>query len=112
MSAGSHPATAQTGTLHTASFLDERILAMVMAQSPLRTTLDALCLNIEQYHPGTVCSILLLDADGVTLRSGAAPSLPEEYNRAIDGVKSGPSVGSCGTAVYRKQPVIVSDIAS
>jgi PAS domain S-box-containing protein len=113
MSAG-QPASAKApvGTLQTSSFLDERILAMVMAQSPLRTTLDALCLNIEQHHPGTVCSILLLDADGVTLRSGAAPSLPEEYNRAIDGLKIGARVGSCGTAVYRKQPVIVSDIAS
>ena len=112
MSAGTQQATTQTGILHTTSFLDERILALIMAQSPLRTTLDALCLNIEQHHPGTLCSILLLDADGVTLRGGAAPSLPEEYNRAIDGVKSGPSVGSCGTAIYRKQPIIVSDIAS
>jgi PAS domain S-box-containing protein len=83
-----------------------------MAQSPLRTTLDALCLNIEQQHPGTLCSILLLDADGVTLRSGAAPSLPEEYNRAIDGVKIGPCAGSCGTAIHRKESVIASDIAS
>ena len=112
MSAGTRQATTQTGILDTASFLDERILALIMDQSPLRSTLDALCLNIEQQHPGTLCSILLLDADGVTLRSGAAPSLPEEYNRAIDGVKIGPRAGSCGTAIYRKESVIVSDIAS
>lgn len=112
MSAGTQQATTKTGILHTTSFLDERILALIMAQSPLRTTLDALCLNIEQQHPGTLCSILLLDADGVTLRSGAAPSLPEEYNRAIDGVKIGPCSGSCGTAIFRKESVIVSDIAS
>src|SRR5262249_4884199 len=56
-------------------------------------------------------SVLLLDADGVHLRHGAAPSLPESYNRAIDGLAIGPSVGSCGTAAYRREPVCVSDIA-
>jgi len=59
-----------------------------------------------------LCSVLLLDADGVTLRDGAGPSLPQEYRRAVDGVKIGACAGSCGTAIYRKQPVVVSDIAS
>ena len=56
--------------------------------------------------------MLLLDADGITLRGGAAPSLPEEYRRAADGIRIGPCAGSCGTAVYRKQPVVVSDIST
>jgi PAS domain S-box-containing protein len=94
------------------SLFDDRILAMIMGQSPLRKTLDALCADIEQHHSGMLCSVLLLDADGVTLRHGAAPSLPKEYSQAIDGAKSGPCVGSCGTAIYRKQPVVVSDIAT
>jgi PAS domain S-box-containing protein len=85
---------------------------MIMGQSPLPKTLDALCADIEQHHSGMLCSVLLLDADGVTLRHGAAPSLPQEYIRAIDGVKIGPCTGSCGTAIYRKQPVVVSDIAT
>jgi len=59
-----------------------------------------------------LCSILLLDEDGKTLRYGAAPSLPESYNRAIDGLTIGPSVGSCGTAAYRKEIVVVKDIAT
>src|SRR5207244_10900137 len=58
-----------------------------------------------------LASVLLLDADGVHLRHGAAPSLPERYNRAVDGLAIGPSVGSCGTAAYRREPVYVSDIA-
>jgi PAS domain S-box-containing protein len=91
---------------------DDRILAMIMAQNPLSKTLDALCADIEQHDRGMLCSVLLLEADGVTLRNGAAPSLPEEYSRAVDGVKIGPCAGSCGTAIYRKQPVIVSDIAT
>ena len=55
---------------------------------------------------------LLLDADGKTLRHGAGPSLPREYSQLIDGMQIGPCAGSCGTAAYRRQPVIVSDIAS
>src|ERR1700723_44271 len=59
-----------------------------------------------------LCSVVLLDPDGITLRNGAAPSLSKEYSQAIDGVKIGPRAGSCGTALYRKEPVVVSDIAS
>ena len=59
-----------------------------------------------------VCSVLLLDDDGVHLRHGAGPSLPDEYNRAIDGVTIGPNVGSCGTAAFRGKSIFVEDIAS
>ena len=83
---------------------------MIMGQTPLPKMLDVLCSDIEKQHPGMLCSVLLLDPDGVTLRNGAAPSLPREFTQSIDGVKIGPSTGSCGTALYRKQPVIVSDI--
>ncbi len=94
------------------SLLDDRILAMIMGQSPLAKTLDALCLEVEKGHQGMLCSVVLLDPDGETLRNGAAPSLPKEYSEAIDGVKIGPCAGSCGTALYRKKPVVVSDIAN
>jgi PAS domain S-box-containing protein len=53
-----------------------------------------------------------LDPNANRLRHGAAPSLPIPYNEAIDGLVIGPSVGSCGTAAYRAEPVIVSDIAT
>ena len=94
------------------SLLDDTILALIRAQSPLPKILTALCVDIEKHHRGMLCSVLLLDADGVTLRDGAGPSLPQEYRRAVDGVKIGACAGSCGTAIYRKQPVVVSDIAS
>src|SRR5262249_37667550 len=57
-------------------------------------------------------SILLLDPDGLRLRHGAAPSLPKSYVDAIDGASIGPVAGSCGTAAYRNEPVIVGDIAA
>src|SRR6267378_7203473 len=67
---------------------------------------------VEEPASGSLSSILLLDPNANSLRHGAAPSLPIAYAEAIDGIVIGPSVGSCGTAAYRKEPVIVSDIAS
>jgi PAS domain S-box-containing protein len=93
------------------SLLDKAVIEMIMAQQPLPTILESLCLKIEERSKGLVCSVLLLDSDGVTLRHGAAPGLPQSYIKAIDGVKIGPRAGSCGTAVYRRQPVVVIDIA-
>ncbi|MGC1653715.1 MAG: ATP-binding protein [Candidatus Sulfotelmatobacter sp.] len=92
--------------------LDVKVLAMVMAHAPLAEILEALCTNIEKQYSGLLCSVLLLDADGTTLRHGAGPSLPKEYSRVIDGLQISDCAGSCGTAAYRRQPVIVSDIAS
>ena len=53
---------------------------------------------------------MLLDPEDKVLRHGAGPSLPDEYNDAIDGVAIGPSVGSCGTAAYTGKEVLVEDI--
>jgi PAS domain S-box-containing protein len=92
--------------------LDQQVLAMVMAHAALPDILDTLCRNIEKTYAGLLCSILLLDADGKTLRHGAAPTLPKEYSQAVNGVRIGPCAGSCGTAVFRRQQVIVSDIAT
>ena len=109
---GGAPAREHPSSPEAVPLLDETVLAMIMAQAPLPKILDTLCDALEKRHSGLLCSVLLLDADGVTLRTGAAPSLPKEYCQAIDGVRIGPEVGSCGTAAYRRQPVIVSDIAS
>ena len=59
-----------------------------------------------------ICSVLVFDDDAQCLRAGAAPGLPEEYNRIIDGVRIGPRVGSCGSAAYKREPVFATDIAS
>ncbi len=78
----------------------------------LKSDLDRLVRLIEHQVPAMRGSVLLLEDDGATLRHGAAPNLPAEYCRAIDGVKAGPAAGSCGTAVYRGRQVIVRDIAT
>jgi signal transduction histidine kinase len=74
--------------------------------------LDSLVRLIEHQTPRMRCSILLLDADGKTLRHGAAPSLPKHYCAAIDGLVIGDGVGSCGTAAFTRKLTIVADIAT
>ena len=83
-----------------------------LSQAMLREALESLVLLIERVAPGMRGSVLLVDDDGVTMRHGAAPNLPEEYSRAIDGLPMGPQAGSCGTAAYRRERVVVRDIAT
>lgn len=86
------------------------ILGMISMDRPQSETLEAVCHMIEAQEPESFCSVLLLDAEGKQLYTGAAPSLPEAYNLAIDGAAIGPNAGSCGTAAYRRQLVVVEDI--
>jgi len=89
-----------------------RILQKLAANAPLSEILERLVLLIEAQAPGMLCSVLLLSEDGDHVRHGAAPSLPPEYVKAIDGSAIGPKHGSCGTAMYRGEPVVVTDIVS
>jgi PAS domain S-box-containing protein len=89
---------------------EKLLLEMITRGDRLALILDALCRLAEERCSGALCSILLVGPDGTSLRHGAAPSLPGAYVKAIDGVTIGPSAGSCGTAAYRAQPVVVSDI--
>jgi signal transduction histidine kinase len=86
------------------------ILEMIARGVPLLEVLDRLTRLNETEFPGLLASILLLDPTGKCLRHAAAPSLPESYTKAIDGAPIGPQAGSCGTAAYRKETVIVTDI--
>jgi PAS domain S-box-containing protein len=88
-----------------------RLLEMISKGNSLFMILDALCRLVEEVATGSLASILVLDPDGNRLWLGAAPSLPKSYADAIDGCFIGPAAGSCGTAAYRKVPVIVADIA-
>src|SRR5882724_8036130 len=91
---------------------ENRVLEMVAKGDSLSDILDNLCLLVEGQSSGVLASILLMDPNGKQLRHGAAPNLPEAYTEAIDGAFIGPAVGSCGTAAYRAEQVIVSDIAA
>ena len=79
---------------------------------PLTAVLTQLALGYEARFPGMYCSVLLLDEDGRRLRTGAAPSLPEGFCRALDGLAIGPAAGSCGTAAFTRRTTVVADIAA
>ncbi|TLS66707.1 PAS domain S-box protein [Mariprofundus erugo] len=86
--------------------------AIASHRDPLPALLTTIIHLVEAQREGMLASILLLDETGKHLHAGAAPSLPNAWNKAIDGVMIGPEVGSCGTAAFRNERVIVEDIAS
>lgn len=87
-----------------------RLLEQVATGRLLPKVLDTLIQMIEFQCDGMLGTILLLDADGVHLRHGAAPHIPAGFIAGIDGSRIGPQAGSCGTAMYYNEPVIVADI--
>ena len=89
-----------------------RALELIARSAPLSRTLNELCLALEAQLPGARCSVWLADESRSWLVPGAAPSLPEAFNRAVEELPIGPQSGSCGTAAYRREPVIVTDIAT
>jgi signal transduction histidine kinase len=86
------------------------VLEMIAASAPLVDILTRLVLLMEAQADEMLCSILVLSADGVHVKHGAAPSLPEAYVKAVNGAAIGPRNGSCGTAMYLKRPVVVTDV--
>lgn len=86
------------------------ILEMLASGETMETTLLAIVSGIEKMHPEMLCSILLLDSEGKRLTNGIAPSLPPFFNDAVNGLEIGIGQGSCGTAAFTGEPVIVEDI--
>jgi PAS domain S-box-containing protein len=91
--------------------LQNTLLAKVANNEPLIDILNAAIEGIEKILNGGICSVLLLDADN-RLRLGTAPNLPPEYNQIVEGLAIGEGQGSCGTAAFRNQTIVVADIAT
>ncbi|MDH2433213.1 EAL domain-containing protein [Pokkaliibacter sp. MBI-7] len=91
--------------------LQNRVLSAMVREEPLETVMNTVCREVEHLAPEVIASILRVDEQG-RLHPLAGPSLPAEYNKALEGVAIGEGVGSCGTAAFIGQPVIVTDIAS
>ncbi len=87
-----------------------RILEMVAADAPLPDILRSIVLLMEAQIEGMLCSILVLTTDGRRVQHGAAPSLPGAYVEAVNGAPIGPKNGSCGTAMFLKRQVVVTDV--
>ncbi len=90
----------------------QKVISMITSGDALPDCLDAICRLIESLlaEANARTSILLLE--DTRLKHGGAPSLPKAYCDLIDGIEIGPRVGSCGTAMYKKRQIIVSDIST
>jgi PAS domain S-box-containing protein len=89
---------------------EHQILESIATGAPLHDVLTKIVLMIEEHAPPTIGSILLLSDDGQRVKHGAAPHLPDDYNRAVDGQPIGAQAGSCGTAAFARKAVFVDDI--
>jgi PAS domain S-box-containing protein len=91
---------------------EKQVLELIGTRAPLTAILDSLCRLLEDLSGEILCSVLLLARDGQHVCHAAAPSLPEAFARTVNGLTIGPTAGSCGTAMYRREAVIVADIAT
>ncbi|THU36953.1 PAS domain S-box protein [Niastella caeni] len=76
----------------------------------LKTTVDYFLDGLEKTFPHMICSVIMPSDDKQSILHLSGPSLPAEFPQAINGAKIGPTVASCGTAIYRKEKVITVDV--
>ncbi|MDX8392747.1 MAG: PAS domain S-box protein [Mariprofundaceae bacterium] len=86
------------------------ILEMIATGEPVSSIYDAIALMYEARNPGMRCS--MLELKNKKLMHGGAPSLPKAYCAAVNGLKHGPDVGSCGASTYTGKRVLVENIAT
>ena len=91
---------------------EKHVLEMIAGGAPLAAVLDDLCSTIDEQSPGVISTVLSLDADSQRPWPVAGPGVPQGWTRMVSPLTIGPCAGSCGTAAYRKETVVVSDIAT
>src|SRR4029434_3176018 len=101
------PTNNESGLISSESVLN--ILKLILAGSPLPDVLTIIAQLVESQGKGTLCTIWLPDVDGSQLRCAAARSL-SGFSGQVGPTFVGPKGASCGTAVYRREPVYVPDI--
>lgn len=92
--------------------IQNQILESLTSTHDIKAVYNKLCLLLEQEAPGSYCTILLYDAQENRLRSGVAPSIPEDFAKRVDGLRVREGAGSCGTAAHRREAVFVTDVRS
>jgi len=91
---------------------EKRTLEMIASGACLADILERLCETVDAQASNIKSAVMLMDADGMHLRTAAGPRLANGWIEAITPLEIGPTVGSCGSAAFLKQRVIVSDIAT
>ena len=93
-----------------ALFVRNAALAGLLRGERLEGLLELIALSAEAELPGVRCSILLVTEDGEHLRLGAAPSLPEACQQALDGITIGENVGVSGSAAFHRTRIVCENI--
>jgi PAS domain S-box-containing protein len=87
------------------------VLEMIATGAPLAEVLDMLCRIIDQ-RSGLMSAVFLVDGNGMRLTQAAGPNLPDMWREATTSVPLTAAAGACGTAVTRREQVIVADVLS
>ncbi len=90
---------------------EKRTLEMMANGASLSEVLNDLCASIDAHAPPVASMVCLMDPDGKELVPGAGPHIPAALTAAITPWPIGPNRGSCGTAAFTKQRVIIPDIS-
>jgi PAS domain S-box-containing protein len=91
---------------------EKRTLEMIANGASLPDVLDDLCRTVDAYSPPAISTVLLTDPDGTRLRPGAGPHFPAALRNVVNPWPIGPGAGSCGTAAYLKERVIIADVTT
>jgi PAS domain S-box-containing protein len=89
---------------------EKRSFEMIATGQPLATILDSLCQTLAVLSDASFVSIMLLDEDGANLRPGGGHKIPDGFNETVGEIPLGPQSGSCGTAAFLQEPVLVDDV--
>ena len=90
----------------------KRILEMIAAGASLTDILTDLCTAIDDQNPDMMSIVMLMDPDGQRMWPAAAPRMPGDFVQAISPLMIGENMASCGTAAFRKERVILPDVAT
>lgn len=88
----------------------QRVLELMARGAPLQETLTAIARFSEETIPSMLASVLTYNPDSGALHKGGYGQLPDSFANAIDGMKPGPVMGSCGTAAFLCERVITTDV--
>src|SRR6266853_1048497 len=91
---------------------EKRTLEMMANGASLSEVLNDLCASIDAHAPPVTSMVCLMNPDGKELVPGAGPHIPAALTAAITPWPIGPNRGSCGTAAFTKQRVIIPDISN
>lgn len=93
--------------------LQKRSLEMLVRGSPLKEVLEGMVCAMEAQSPRKMmAAVHLLSKDGSRFEDAIAPSLPQSYRAATEGMKIDSKTGPCCWAALTGDRVIVPDVAA